>query len=602
MGHIHPPNQGVGPCRLVACAARQGYGWAFFGVLALTISRPIVLVLLCLLACSAACSPASEEGGGGFGGGGFGGSGGSGGVAISARLVVESATSVTLIPSDEVTIVVRYLDDSQAPIANAPISFTLVGRAQDSGLSQLTSTTDNQGRATTHLIAGAQNASFQVRVSAADALPVVIDAAVSDRGFGNLRAFAPYAGRRGVTQRRVALFAGRTCAEIESGAAPDRQSNLTSLSDDARFIGLPAATRYAVLAVGFGAPAVALAQGCEDEVEVKADQEVAVDVTMADLDLVPWGDYTVEVSVATGNFAMSVSDQVRTHAMADPPGVTTSPAQRLLTALDEALRADPTAVAQLAAADLLQQLRDPGGADTDLQAALDAAAVGPSRTLAWISDRMGGELQTINFVFDVQLALENEAQTASWTLRRATAMSNVVDSGAIEHVIAEPTASIVEPTFDWPQDRMETGVGAPAVFGALSVELIDAVMDDADGAGWSEARQWLGCSVLETWVQEHSAIADACDTACVSSACDRLLSTLVSSLQSSLVAMDTLRPVTTLDGIFNLVDENADGVVDVLDAPESVVSWPPDPADTASMGDSFHGTARGEVVVVTGAP
>lgn len=519
--------------------------------------------------------------------------------------MIESEPAVMLMPADEVEIVVRYVDENSAPIDNAAVSFTLIGNAQDSGLSRLTTTTDGAGHATTRLIAGVRAASFQVRVSASGAQPVVVDAAVSDRGFGNLRVTAAYAGKRLVTQRRVLLFAGKSCAEVVSASSPDRQSNLTAVSDEARFIGLPAETRYAVLALGAGAPAIVLAQGCVDDVAIAADSEASVSVALLDFDLSPWGDYTLNVELDTHVVAQELSDHVRNHAMPNAPGVTMTPAQRLLSALEETLRLDPEALPQLAAADALRELRDMGDADAELQAEIEDAQNGPAETQAWLADRLMDELDTVTLTFDLRIEDGPSEPSIAWTLRKAATPSLLAQGGLIEHVIVEPSASMASPDFLWSRDEMTATGGAPAVFGALSVEVIDALIDGGgslDDTGRQDARNLLGCTQLVAWVQQQPLVQSACDDACVNTACDRTLSALLSSLQTSLVALDVTRSVMTVGATFDLLDTNADADVDELATDACMATWQADPTDVNAVDSYMTGTATGVRVAPAPAP
>ncbi len=49
-------------------------------------------------------------------------------------LEVEGDANLTLVFGEEVELMVRYLDDDRAPIADAPVAFAFDGRAHDSSL------------------------------------------------------------------------------------------------------------------------------------------------------------------------------------------------------------------------------------------------------------------------------------------------------------------------------------------------------------------------------------------------------------------------------------------------------------------------------------
>lgn len=561
--------------------------------------------LVCGAACLAflgACATTGDASAGGAGGGGgVAGSSGTGGAGAgaSARLTVEGPSTVALMSSQQAAITVRYVSEDDSPRPQASVNFTLVGSAKDSGLSQLTATTDAEGRATTTLLAGLQTASFQVRISAAGAQPVVVDAAVSDHGFGNLRVPAPYSGRRLVTQRRVAIFAGKTCEELDQTPGPDRLSNLTGSEAEARFIGLPAATSYAVLAVGFGAPAIALAQGCIDDITIEADLEVSASVQLSDLNLNPWGDYRVDAVLDTDEVALELAARVRDHAMSSAPGTTTTTAQRLLDALNDTLRLDSAASAQVAAADALALLRDPGTALVDLQAALDVAERGPMAAQAWLADQVDQELGTTTLSLDVLLDEGAGEPNIEWALLQAQTPSTLVQGGVINYVVEVPVSVAAIPAFAWSRDEMLAGGEMPSVFGALAVEVTDAAIDNTSASGRAEARSLLGCGELLAWVQQHTEVGDACDVACVEAACDLVLSTWLAGVQASLLAVDASRSVVSFSATFDLVDTSANAEVDVLRTAVLDAVWAADPLDEQDTPLAITGRASGSRLATT---
>jgi len=557
--------------------------------------RSVVIGLLCLVG-GYACASASDAAGGaggasGAGAGGFGGAGGSGGDAARAMLVLETEPSVGLMPSMQAEIVVRYVDSHEAPIANADVSFTLIGGTHDSGLSRLVTATDGAGHASTELIAGLEAASFQVRVSAADAEPIVIDVAISDRGFGNLRVAAPYDGVRLVTHRRVTLFAAETCAALDPLLTPDRQSTLTSPSEEARFIGLPAETRYALVAVAFGAQDNALAQGCLDDVAVVADSELQVSVTLQDVDLRPWGQYDLAVALNTSDVVVKLAESVRTQPLPSGQMTTLTSAEFLFDTLDQCLRADLTALPQIAAADALAQLRASAGADAELQTALDTNAQGPAAAQSWIADQVSAELAVVDFQFDMRIAPGMPEPTAAWTLHRVSTDSALEATGVIEHVVAQPIESVGTLSFVWSRDRMTVVGDVQSAFGALTVETIDAAIDGSGGTGRTHVLELLGCPTLAAWVETHPTIMSGCDATCVTSACAVGLSTMLSGLQTTLMTVDSSRPVISIGATFDMRDSVGDGDVDALDCPMLTATWQPDSTVLNATGTYMTGTA-----------
>lgn len=561
--------------------------------------------LICGAACLAflgACTTAGAAGAGGTAGaGGAAGASGTGGAGVgaSARLMVVGASTVALMSREQAAITVLYVNEDDSARPRATVSFTLVGSAKDSGLSALTATTDDSGRATTTLLAGSQTASFQVRISAAGAQPVAIDAAVSDHGFGNLRVPAPYSGRRLVTQRRVALFAGKTCEELDDTPGPDRLANLVGSEDEARFIGLPAATSYAVLAVGFGVPAIALAQGCIDDITIEADLEVSASVQLSDLSLSPWGDYRLEAVLDTADVASELAAHVRDHVMSNAPGTTVTAAQRLFDALNDTLRLDATASAQIAAADALSLLRDPGSAQVDLQATLDAAERGPMAAQAWLADQVAQELGATTLSLDVLLDEGAGEPNIEWTLLQAQTPSTLVQDGVITYLVEEPVSVAAIPAFAWSRDEMLADGEMPSVFGALAVEVTDAAVDNTSASGRAEARSLLGCGELSAWVQQHAEVGDACDVACVEAACDLVVSTWLASVQAALLAVDASRSVVSFGATFDLVDTSANAEVDTLRTAVFDAVWVADPLDQLATSLSITGRANGSRLVVT---
>ena len=81
---------------------------------------------------------------------------------------------------------------------------------------------------------------------------------------------------------------------------------------------------------------------------------------------------------------------------------------------------------------------------------------------------------------------------------------------------------------------------------------------------------------------------------CVNTACDRMLSTWLSSLQTSFGSLDAARPVITIGATFDLLDDNADAAVDELTTEACMATWQADPADVNATASYMTGTARGE--------
>ncbi len=226
-------------------------------------------------------------------------------------LEVEGDANLTLVFGEEVELMVRYLDDDRAPIADALVGFAFDGRAHDSSLSVLQSLSNDVGLATTRLRAGTSAGAFRVRVSAPGADAVFLDVAVSDRGFGELIAEPVYEGERPVVTIGAAVFAELTCdAPMTRRERGDRYRAPGPDDTSVTIVGLPAGVPFAVVGRGESGDGTLLAWVCRDGVEVPAEGSVSVPLVLEDLPQRAMGSYDVRLGFEVGGTRDRITEAV----------------------------------------------------------------------------------------------------------------------------------------------------------------------------------------------------------------------------------------------------------------------------------------------------
>ncbi len=507
------------------------------------------------------------------------------GVEPAYTLELLSDPSLPLAFGEEGFFAVRYLDDRGSPITGATVGLALVGRAHDSSLDALEATTDAEGIATGNVLAGRVAAAFRVRLTAERAVPVHVDVAVSDVGFGGLRVMVSYDGERSIAERAVDVYAGASCTEDRTFHDPgDRTKVLPEGEIEARFVALPAGISYAVVARGRGPSGEMLAWGCTDGVAVEVDAEADALVSMRDLDLVVDGTYSVEVQLSAdaplGTMAAEVGTAGAT-AIADAGG----DGAFVLDALESMLRDSGS----VTAADDLAAQRDE--LDPSLALRFETEGVGPSVAVDSLAALVEARAEVVALTGTLAVA----DAVPAWTM---SAVSTIAGDPDAARLAVDLGALGVEPTADlgatWllEEDAMqldELRVGLP--LGSVGLGVLAALADErrVDGtAGLMLAS--AGCGVFQAWAAEQPVIAGACDDACVLMACKDALERAAAPVEAALMSLDAERSVVTVAGRVELTDTEGDRRVDSLLGESLGGLWsPPD----GTGGDAIEASLSG---------
>jgi hypothetical protein len=115
-----------------------------------------------------------------------------------------------------VDLAVRYrLDDpAGTPVSNATVKFAIFDDPGGSTLATDRATTDDNGRASVKLTAGAEEKSFRVRAQAPDAPDAVFGVSVSSQAFVNIDVELAYGGNAQIGMLQALLFVGAPCATL----------------------------------------------------------------------------------------------------------------------------------------------------------------------------------------------------------------------------------------------------------------------------------------------------------------------------------------------------------------------------------------------------
>lgn len=208
----------------------------------------------------------------------------------TARLEIVGSSAVNLQWNDATELVVRYLDQDEAPIEDAPIDWAIEGDDGGSRLSAFQSYTDLNGTARIGLTAGMTNTTFSVVVSPpADGDPVRFDVAVSDTAIGSITVTMIYGGERELSSFEAQLFDGEACSGLDPTALPDslRSVPASMLSERPGFAGVDPGSMYTVAVLARNARNQLSAFGCTDLIVVAAGNDTEVDVTLNEQALPP---------------------------------------------------------------------------------------------------------------------------------------------------------------------------------------------------------------------------------------------------------------------------------------------------------------------------
>jgi len=490
----------------------------------------------------------------------------------TGQLVIEGETTLRLTFEEQRVLTVRYVEEG-TPVRGAHLALALVGTAQDSRLSALDVTTDDEGRASVQLTAGTTRATFRVRISADRVAEATIDVSVSDGGFGGILVRAPYRGPRPVTQRSVLVFSDMECGSMLDLDAPGRAIISTDPTIDISIESLPAGGRYAVVVQAQSSSATTLAHACKDGVLVAPDQTTQVDLRLDPIGLSADGRYTAEL----GLDAESASERLRTELEEAGLGIVEragGDSGLLLDALETELRR----LGAIPTADALAMDRASTGIEASLGVRLSSARVGPSTAIADLAIELDLRSRWIilSSVLHIDVA---EAEPVSWTPIAIRAGSTADDDRPLSldlDAAGLRSTATLSATLDAFADTITLDSAAFDLrLGKVGRAVLAAIAAERAVATTAELLAPVGgCSTFRTWLTPRSSLRASCDDSCVDAVCTAALEQVADGALERIDALDTSFARITLSGAGTLETHGDETVsVDVLVLASLEASW-----------------------------
>lgn len=358
-----------------------------------------------------------------------------GGTQRDLELRFSEESALQLVPLQNITVELLVMRAGE-PAPGVTVRLALEGDAHDASLMEVSALSGADGAVRTTLRGSSIPATFRLRATASAAAPAFLAVGVSATGFGNVLAGVEDLSGTGPARLRVEAYPSAGCdhpsvAEGRFGRAITLLQGETS----ARFLGLPAASGYAIVTRGENQSGDELAFGCVDDVVVTSDTEATVTVRLGARVQVIAGEYDAEFHIEASDLAgLLATERDATLAAEVPDG----DAALLLDALEAHLTALGTTDATLALAAL--QLARTTGFDTAFAMHLTEQGAGPSVALATALDFVASQLTlTLSGV----MAIEPGGDTTFLPSSLALLGMAGVYSGVPLMDGAEPTLSFV---------------------------------------------------------------------------------------------------------------------------------------------------------------
>lgn len=217
------------------------------------------------------------------------------------KLVITSPVPLTLETLAVAPASVK-LTKNEAPVADAAVSFAVLGTSGGARLSTLRTTTDADGAASVDVIAGSDAASFRIVIESEFTNPIEYSVSVTEPDIppASLRVQIAYPDQQIQPVRFVEIGVYPStvgCDAVKLEPMPNPivgvpLQNIVQLSNAAVFNNLAGGTNVTVLARGFNDVTTA-AYGCATGVALTSGQEttITVDLEKRDLDLTGTYDY-----------------------------------------------------------------------------------------------------------------------------------------------------------------------------------------------------------------------------------------------------------------------------------------------------------------------
>lgn len=359
----------------------------------------------------------------------------SGGTQQDLELRFTQESALQLVPRENVTVELLVMRDGE-PAPGVTVRLALEGDAQDASLMEVSALSGADGAVRTTLRGSSIPATFRLRATANAAAPAFLAVGVSATGFGNVLAGVLDLSGTGPSRLRVEAYPSAGCdhpsvAEGRFGRAITLLAGETS----ARFLGLPAADGYAIVARGENPSGDELAFGCVDDVVVMSDTEATVTVRLGARVQVIAGQYDTEFRIQASDLAGLLATE-RDAVVADQ--LADGDAAFLLDALEAHLAALNDTDATLALAAL--QLARAAGFDVSFAAHLSGEGAGPSVALA---SALGFVESQLTLTLSGVMAIAPGGDTTFMPSSLVLFGPSGIYSGLPDEVGAEPTLSFV---------------------------------------------------------------------------------------------------------------------------------------------------------------
>lgn len=497
---------------------------------------------------------------------------------------------------------VRYLDEAQAPISGAEVSFVVATSGSEdlagATLGATAAHSDAGGVARVTVTAGAASTTFRVEASAHRATPVTFYIVVSDEGFASLVATPTYLGARPASELariEVRLYAADQdgapnawdrCTRLDPLAPPETPyppRAFSAFEQPARFMAVVAGASYTLFGWATGPDGRVLGAGCVTLLpeQVHAGGTLRFALPVADLSVPPAAAFHLESELDLAPLGPTLfPDTTGFGASACAFGAAQLVLDCAIDALDDGARADcrvdapgPRATALEAARGLIDDdgCRGPIAADgsVSVDALLDEELRGEGTPSARFREAATG-LATILARARIGSYLALSRGSARHTLRRLVL-------AAPDGPFAIELAATARPSLD---AELTVSVDAPGALLTLAEHGHSLRLGDAVWRAFAErVLQPHGLDTTRGAFGAALLLADACEPAsaiaCAAAGDER--DCLVSACADTAEALDALlaEPFDRLDGtaldlvwtgVAAMVDGDADLVGETLAA------------------------------------
>lgn len=531
---------------------------------------------------------------------------------VPERFLSASPTALHLQPGAQAELTVRVKDLDGDPVQGATVSFSLAGPSGDTGLTALTVVSDKHGAATNSLRAGELGADFELRVATVGADAVFIPVTVTPAGFGTLIGTANYAGAHTPSTLTLLAFEGGDCESLQRQTTPadvslaERALELTynfaaqdTAPTEISFY-LPADKSYALLAQALGPNATVLASGCVAGIALEENSTATANVPLVDNPHTPEGTFNLTFKLDSSTAAAELGTHLRTALEArlledlNNGTETYAPTERgplfLLNSLQSVLSEsedEATVTTQVATASHV----------TALDTYLGNALTGPDVAIEALVTAASDGLAELTVAGQIALAAKSTSTTvAQWTPGSVTG-----SPASASQPMSAPRFELDLNSANWEADTPEQPAGSldfgevriPLPLGALGNQ---ALRTFAGQGTTPTITKSLGCDALAAFWQERPVELQAaiCDEACLAAACDRALSSLLTTAEQTLIGAEgnpsPLPETGTVSLQLKMRDPSGDLRPDILTATALECEWSPTPDNALSLPGRADGS------------